>query len=346
MGWCSGSFPCKRAGTPRPSCRNRCVHSAKESPLPSKAKAGALAKPGSLPPQLTLEDGSPKWACSLTPQVLRAYAGLNCRARRRHRKLMGELQPMIRNARSHEEQEMIQDRSVVAAVTFKGKASRQPALRRDKKSQGKPGCKGRWTCGRWASNLIAFGARDLPSSATRWKVREAYLQFVEDHNVPPGHEDLMTVTGLSARKVLEVLPWIEEDLGYSRSCELLQGGQASTAGGIDEVMALDLMLQVKKALAEVEAHDRVLWVLRFLEGYGPDSIVQLVQELRDMPSVEAIANTLEGVLGQWPELGKECRDSRLVETVCRLTSSKQVRCRLCRVNKRVKDRLRALGYRD
>lgn len=351
-----GSLPGKGSRASRPSCHPQMspagplegpsFASDLTFPLPSEKKASGAVKPGSLPARLTQADGSRKWECSLTPQVLRAYAGLSCGARRRHHKLMGDLEGMIRNARSHEEQEMIMDRSVVAAVTFQGKASRQPASRKGKKRQGKPECKGRWTCRRWASNLIAFGARDLPSSATRWEVREAYLQFVEDHRVPPGYEELMTVTGLSAKSILGVLPGIEEELGHSGSAALLELGQASSAGSYEALAAVDVMEHVKKVLAEAEVYDRILWMLRFEVGYGPDSIVELLRELRTLASLEATANALESLVGEWPDLGRECRDGRQVAPLLRLASPVQVRCRLFRLNKRVKDRLRALGYRD
>lgn len=242
---------------------------------------------------------------------------------------------------------MIMDRLAIAAVTFKKKTPCLAVSGRSGKRRKRVESKGRRTCRSWAAAQIAFGTLDLPSSSARWKVREAYLKFVEDHGIRPGHEALMSLTGLSAKCILGVLPAIEEDLGFTRSSELQEMSQVPSSGVFEEVLARDLVKNVQQILAaSAAAHDQILWVLRFGLGYGPECILELAAQLRATASVKAVINRLKQMLSEWPILATACLRLQPREALMQLTTSEQIRCRLFRVNQLVRDRLIALGYRD
>jgi hypothetical protein len=192
-----GMLPGSLSKSSRPSCGSGATQVAKSAVAP---------KPAVEPDQPSKLGVDSEWKCSLTPRVLRAHSEMDPLARRRFLKLLSDFASNIRNAGSHEEREMIMDRLAIAAVTFKKETACLAVSGRSGKRRKRVESKGRRTCRSWAAAQIAFGTLDLPSSSARWKVREAYLKFVEDHGIRPGHEALMSLTGLSAKCILGVLP--------------------------------------------------------------------------------------------------------------------------------------------
>ncbi|MBL9171407.1 MAG: hypothetical protein JNN07_26985 [Verrucomicrobiales bacterium] len=271
--------------------------------------------------------------CSLTPRVLRAHAQMGPVGLLSYEELLTRFEPLIRASRSHEVCEMIMDRLAIAAMTFQ-----EEAPYRDTATP-----KGHRSLKSWANRQISFGTRDLSFTWIRNKVREAFVEFVEEHGFEPEYRSLKKMTKLSAAQILDCLKGIREELGYQRTQQELLAAEASSCDVVAEVMAKELVRELQATLRMAKPYDQALWVLRFVLGYGPEAIVELIDRLRPLAKAAGNSKALECILARMTKTGAGAWPLPYAEELLDIKTATQIRCRIHRLNKAIRSRLIELG---